>query len=40
VQGYTLLLAAAFATCLPMLILFFAGQRWIISGLRPTAGIK
>jgi multiple sugar transport system permease protein len=40
VQGYTTLLAAAFLTCLPMIALFLAAQRWIISGMRPTSGIK
>lgn len=39
-QGYTTVLAAAFVTCLPMLVVFLVGQRWIISGMRPTSGIK
>ncbi|ANY77417.1 hypothetical protein BB934_03605 [Microvirga ossetica] len=40
VQGYTTVLAASFLTCLPMIILFLVAQRWIISGMRPTSGIK
>jgi multiple sugar transport system permease protein len=38
--NYTRLLAAAFVTSLPMLVLFLIGQRWIVSGLRPSSGIK
>ena len=38
--GYTSLLAAAFVTSLPIIVLFLLGQRWIVSGMRPTAGIK
>jgi multiple sugar transport system permease protein len=38
--NYTVILAAAFFTSLPMIILFIFGQRWIVSGMRPTAGIK
>lgn len=37
---YTVILAAAFFTSLPMIILFLFGQRWIVNGMRPTAGIK
>ncbi|WP_052732101.1 carbohydrate ABC transporter permease [Devosia geojensis] len=38
--NYTVILAAAFFTSLPMIILFLFGQRWIVNGMRPTAGIK
>jgi multiple sugar transport system permease protein len=38
--NYTVILAAAFFTSLPMILLFLFGQRWIVSGMRPTAGIK
>lgn len=38
--NYTVILAAAFVTSLPMIILFIFGQRFIVSGMRPTAGIK
>jgi multiple sugar transport system permease protein len=38
--NYTVILAAAFFTSLPMILLFLFGQRWIISGMRPTSGIK
>jgi multiple sugar transport system permease protein len=38
--NYTVILAAAFFTSLPMIVLFIFGQRWIVSGMRPTAGIK
>ena len=40
VLNYTIILAAAFVTSLPMIILFLLGQRWIVSGMRPTSGIK
>jgi len=40
VLNYTLILAAAFVTSLPMILLFLVGQRWIVSGMRPTSGIK
>lgn len=40
VLNYTVILAAAFVTSLPMIILFLLGQRWIVSGMRPTSGIK
>lgn len=40
VLNYTVILAAAFLTSLPMIILFIFGQRFIVSGMRPTAGIK
>jgi multiple sugar transport system permease protein len=40
VLNYTILLAAAFLTSLPMILLFILGQRWIVSGMRPTSGIK
>jgi multiple sugar transport system permease protein len=40
VLNYTVILAAAFVTSLPMIILFIFGQRFIVSGMRPTAGIK
>ncbi|MFC3703889.1 carbohydrate ABC transporter permease [Devosia honganensis] len=38
--NYTVILAAAFFTSLPMIVLFLFGQRWIVNGMRPTAGIK
>ncbi|HQZ11898.1 MAG TPA: carbohydrate ABC transporter permease [Devosia sp.] len=38
--NYTVTLAAAFLTSLPMILLFLFGQRWIVSGMRPTSGIK
>lgn len=38
--NYTVILAAAFFTSLPMIILFLFGQRWIVNGMRPTSGIK
>jgi multiple sugar transport system permease protein len=38
--NYAVILAAAFFTSLPMIVLFIFGQRWIVSGMRPTAGIK
>jgi multiple sugar transport system permease protein len=40
ILNYTVILAAAFFTSLPMIILFLFGQRWIVNGMRPTAGIK
>lgn len=40
VLNYTVILAAAFITSLPMILLFLLGQRWIVSGMRPTSGIK
>jgi multiple sugar transport system permease protein len=40
VLNYTVILAAAFVTSLPMILLFLLGQRWIVSGMRPTSGIK
>ncbi|QQA42705.1 carbohydrate ABC transporter permease [Pelagovum pacificum] len=40
VLNYTVILAAAFFTSLPMIILFLFGQRWIVQGMRPTSGIK
>ena len=40
VLNYTIILAAAFVTSLPMILLFMIGQRWIVSGMRPGAGIK
>ena len=40
VLNYTVILAAAFFTSLPMIILFLFGQRWIVSGMRPSSGIK
>ncbi|HEY4201138.1 MAG TPA: carbohydrate ABC transporter permease [Devosiaceae bacterium] len=40
VLNYTVILAAAFFTSLPMIILFLFGQRWIVNGMRPTSGIK
>lgn len=40
VLNYTVILAAAFVTSLPMILLFLVGQRWIVSGMRPTSGIK
>ncbi len=40
VLNYTLILAAAFITSLPMILLFMLGQRWIVSGMRPSSGIK
>jgi multiple sugar transport system permease protein len=33
--NYTVILAAAFFTSLPMIV-----QRWIVNGMRPTSGIK
>ena len=39
-QNYAAMLAGAFITSLPMILLFILGQRWIIRGLTPTAGIK
>jgi multiple sugar transport system permease protein len=38
--NYTVILAAAFFTSLPMIVLFLFGQRWIVNGMRPTSGIK
>ena len=38
--NYTVILASAFFTSLPMIVLFIFGQRWIVSGMRPAAGIK
>jgi multiple sugar transport system permease protein len=38
--NYTVILAAAFFTSLPMILLFLFGQRWIVNGMRPTSGIK
>jgi multiple sugar transport system permease protein len=38
--NYTVVLAAAFFTSLPMIILFLFGQKWIVSGMRPSSGIK
>jgi multiple sugar transport system permease protein len=40
VLNYTVILAAAFVTSLPMILLFIIGQRWIVSGMRPSSGIK
>lgn len=40
VLNYTVILAAAFVTSLPMILLFLLGQRWIVSGMRPSSGIK
>ena len=40
ILNYTVILAAAFFTSLPMIILFLFGQRWIVNGMRPTSGIK
>jgi len=40
ILNYTVILAAAFFTSLPMIILFIFGQRWIVNGMRPTSGIK
>lgn len=40
VLNYTVILAAAFFTSLPMILLFLFGQRWIVSGMRPSSGIK
>lgn len=40
VLNYTIILAAAFFTSLPMILLFLFGQRWIVNGMRPTSGIK
>lgn len=40
ILNYTVILAAAFFTSLPMIILFVFGQRWIVNGMRPTSGIK
>lgn len=40
VLNYTVILAAAFVTSLPMILLFMIGQRWIVSGMRPSSGIK
>lgn len=40
VLNYTVILAAAFVTSLPMILLFLLGQRWIVNGMRPTSGIK
>ncbi|GLQ56882.1 carbohydrate ABC transporter permease [Devosia nitrariae] len=40
VLNYTVILAAAFVTSLPMILLFMLGQRWIVSGMRPSSGIK
>lgn len=40
VLNYTVILAAAFVTSLPMILLFLIGQRWIVSGMRPSSGIK
>lgn len=39
-QNYADMLAGAFLTSLPMILLFTFGQRWIIRGLTPTSGIK
>jgi multiple sugar transport system permease protein len=38
--NYTVILAAAFFTSLPMILLVLFGQRWIVNGMRPTSGIK
>ncbi|MET3901353.1 multiple sugar transport system permease protein [Devosia sp. UYZn731] len=40
ILNYTVILAAAFFTSLPMIVLFLFGQRWIVNGMRPTSGIK
>lgn len=40
VLNYTVILAAALVTSLPMILLFLLGQRWIVSGMRPSSGIK
>lgn len=40
ILNYTVILAAALVTSLPMIILFLFGQRWIVNGMRPTSGIK
>lgn len=40
VLNYTVILAAAFVTSLPMIVLFLLGQRQIVSGMRPSSGIK
>jgi multiple sugar transport system permease protein len=40
IQNYSVLLAASIMVSLPMLIVFIIGQRWIVRGLAPAAGIK
>jgi multiple sugar transport system permease protein len=39
-QNYAVMLAGAFVTSLPMILLFLVGQRWIVRGIRPASGIK
>jgi multiple sugar transport system permease protein len=39
-QNYAVMLAGAFVTSLPMIVLFLLGQRWIVRGIRPASGIK
>ena len=39
-QNYADLLAAAFVTTFPVIIFFFAAQKYIIRGIAPTSGIK
>jgi multiple sugar transport system permease protein len=39
-QNYSVLLAAAFVTSLPMIILFMVAQKWVVEGISPTSGIK
>ncbi len=39
-QNYSVMLAAAVVTSLPMIIVFLIGQRWIVRGIAPASGIK
>lgn len=39
-QNYAVMLAGAFVTSLPMIVLFLVGQRWIVRGIKPASGIK
>ncbi|KAB0678547.1 carbohydrate ABC transporter permease [Aureimonas leprariae] len=40
ILNYTVILAASFLTALPMILIFLLGQKYIVGGMRPTAGIK
>ncbi|MEO1020835.1 MAG: carbohydrate ABC transporter permease [Pseudomonadota bacterium] len=39
-QNYSVMLAAAVVTSLPMIIVFLIAQRWIVRGIQPASGIK
>lgn len=39
-QNYSVMLAAAFLTSLPMILFFIFAQKWIVKGVSPTSGVK